>query len=69
MKKFGSKGEVKLRFRLMTKSAGLLGDKVRCGICKDGKCELCDKGVVDVLCISCCTVESSLVVEEDFGYD
>ena len=26
---------------------GLLGDKERCGMCKDGKCELCDEGVVE----------------------
>ena len=45
-KKFGSKGEVRMRFRLRTVSAGLLGDKERCRMCKDGKCELCDEGVV-----------------------
>ena len=27
-------------------SEGLLGDKENCGICKDGKCEVCDDGVV-----------------------
>ena len=47
VKEFGSKGKVRLRFRLRTVSAGLLGDKERCGMCKDGKCELCDKGIVE----------------------
>ena len=32
---------------LRTVSAGLLGVKERCGMCKDGKCELCDEGVMD----------------------
>ena len=36
-----------LRFRLRMVSAGLLGDKERCGMCKDGKYELCDEGVVE----------------------
>ena len=36
-----------LRFRLRTVSAGLLGDKERCGKCKDGKYELCNEGVVE----------------------
>ena len=35
------------RFRLRMVSAGLLVDKVRCGTCKDGECELCDEGVVE----------------------
>ena len=65
-KKFGSKGEVRLRFRLRTVSAGHLGDKERCGTCKGDKCELCDEGVVEVMCISCCTVESLQVIEEDY---
>ena len=26
---------------------GLLGDKAMCGMCKDGKCELCDECVVE----------------------
>ena len=39
MKEFGSKGEVRLRFRLRTVS-GFFGDKGKCGMCKDGKCEL-----------------------------
>ena len=30
-------------------SVGLLGDKERCGMCKGGKCELCDEGLVDFL--------------------
>ena len=47
VKEFGSKGEVRLRFRLRMVSAGLLGDKERYGMCKDGKCELCDEGVVE----------------------
>ena len=47
VKEFGSKGKVRLRFRLMTMSVGLLDDKERCGMCKDGKCELCDEGVVE----------------------
>ena len=47
MKEFGSKGEVRLRFRLRTVSAELLGDKERCGMRKDGKCELCDEGVAE----------------------
>ena len=25
-------------------------------VCKDGKCELCDEGFVEDMCISCCTV-------------
>ena len=44
MKELGSRGEVRMRFRLRTVSEGLLGDKKRCGKCKDGKCELCDEG-------------------------
>ena len=47
MKEFDSKIEVKLRFSLRTVSAGLLHDTVRCGVYKDGKCELCDEGVVE----------------------
>ena len=47
MKEFSSKGEVRLRFRLRMVSAGLMGDKERCGMCKDGKCELCHEGVVE----------------------
>ena len=46
-KEFGSKGEVRLRFRLRMVPTGLLGDKARCGMCKDGKCEQCDDGVVE----------------------
>ena len=34
VKEFGSEGVVRLRFRLRTVSAGLLG--VRCCMCKDG---------------------------------
>ena len=45
MKEFGSKGKMRLRFR--TVAAGFLGDKERCGMCKDGKGELCDEGFVD----------------------
>ena len=33
MKEFGSKEEVRLRFRLRTASAGLLGNKEWCGMC------------------------------------
>ena len=51
MKKFGGKVEVRLRFRLRMVSAGILGDKERCGMCKDGKC------VLWKMCISCCTME------------
>ena len=40
VKEFGSKGEVRQKFRLRRISAGL-GDKEGCVICKDGKCELC----------------------------
>ena len=47
VKDFGSKGEARLRFRLRRVSAGLLGDKDRCGICKDGKYEPCDEGIVE----------------------
>ena len=36
---------------------GLLGDKERCGMCKDGKCELYDECVGEDS-VSCCTVES-----------
>ena len=49
VKEFGSNGEVRLRFRLRMVSAGLLGDKERCGMCKDGKCELCDGVVEDIV--------------------
>ena len=44
MKEFSSKGEVRLRFRLRTVSAGLLWDKEMYGMCR---CALCDKGVVE----------------------
>ena len=47
VKEFGSKRKVRQKFRLMMVSAGLLGDKARCGMFKDGKCELCDEGVVE----------------------
>ena len=40
-------------------SAGLLGDKEKCGMCQNGRCELCDEGIVE-----CCNVESLLVIEE-----
>ena len=49
VKEFGSKGEVRLILRLRTVPVGLLGDKERCGMCKDGKCELCDDGIVEVI--------------------
>ena len=42
---------------------GLLGDKERCGMCKDGKCKLCDD-VLWKMCIFGNTVESLLVIEE-----
>ena len=38
---------MRLRFRLRTVSAGLLGVKEGCGMCMDGKCEQCDEGVAD----------------------
>ena len=38
---------MRLRFRLRTVSAGLLGDKERCGMCQDGRCELCDEGTME----------------------
>ena len=66
VKEFGSKGEVRLRFRLRTVSAGLLGDKERFGMCKDGKCELRDDVFWKLLYISCCTMASLLVIEEDY---
>ena len=47
VKEVGSKGEVRLRFKLGTVSVGLMGDKARCGVCKDSKCELCDDGIVE----------------------
>ena len=37
---------MRLRFGLRTESMDLLVEKKRCGICEDGKCELCDEGVV-----------------------
>ena len=52
--RFASKGEVRLRFRLQMVSAGLLGDKERCGKCKDGKCSYVMK-VLWKMYISCCT--------------
>ena len=36
---------MRLKFGLGTVSAGLLDGKERCGMCKDGKCEICDEGV------------------------
>ena len=39
-------GRSATEIRLWTVSARLLGDKERCGY-KDGKCELCDEGVVE----------------------
>ena len=30
---------MRLRFRLRTVSAGLLGDREKCGVCQDGICE------------------------------
>ena len=36
-----------MKFSLKMVSAGLLGDKERYGMCQDGKCELCDEGVVE----------------------
>ncbi len=39
VKEFGSMGEVRLRFRLRTVSAGL-SDKEKCGMFMDGKCEV-----------------------------
>ena len=47
MKEFGSKGEVRLRFRLRTVSAGRLGDKNRWDMCKGGNCDQCCEGVVE----------------------
>ena len=65
MKEFGCKGEVRLRFRLRMVSAGLLGDKERCGMCKDGKSEPCDEGVVRY-CAFLVALESLLVIEVDY---
>ena len=47
MKVFGSKGEVRLRCRLRTVSAGPLGANERCSMSKDDKCELRDEGAVE----------------------
>ena len=47
MKELGITGEVRLIFRLRTVPTGLLGGKERCGMCKDGKCELYDEGIVE----------------------
>ena len=58
MEEFGSKGEMRLRFRLTTISAGPLGDKERYDKCQDGRCEDVIKLFRKILCISCCTVES-----------
>ena len=35
-------------------------------MCLDGRCELGDESVWKILCISCCTVESLQVIEEDY---
>ena len=66
VKEFGSKGEVRLRFRLRMVSVGLLGDKERCGMCKDGKCELCDEGVVEDTVHFLLNCGEFLVLEEDY---
>ena len=47
VKEFGGKGEVRLRFRLRTVSAGLLENKERCGMCQGSRCELCDEGAAE----------------------
>ena len=38
---------VRLRFRLRTGTAGLLVDKKRCGMCKDSRCVMCDRLLLD----------------------
>ena len=49
VKEFGSKGEVRLKFRLTMLQAGILfGDKDRYGMCQDGRCELCYEDVKDM---------------------
>ena len=57
LKELGSKGESRVRFKLRTVLAGLLGDKERCGMCKGCNGNMCGR---------CCTVESLLVIEEDY---
>ena len=60
VKEFGSKGEVRLRFRLKTVSARLLGDKERW---------FCCVRMVDVMhqdIMLCLFVESLVVMEEDY---
>ena len=47
VKEFGSKEEVRLRFRLKTVSVGLLWDKGRYGVCQGGRFKLCDDDVVE----------------------
>ena len=42
-------GDVRLRSRLRSGSAGLLEDKKRCRMCVDDRCVLCDSGVVEDL--------------------
>ena len=49
VKEFGSKGEVTQRVWLRTVSAGHLGDKERCGMCMEGKCEQCHEGDLKIL--------------------
>ena len=40
---------------------GLVGNKKRCGICQDGRCEYVMKVLWKILCISCFTVERLLI--------
>ena len=56
-----SQEEVRLRFRLITGSAGLFEDKKRCRMCDDERCVLCNGEVEDV--------EHFLVRCEEFRWD
>ena len=62
MKKFGSKEEVRLRFRLRMASAGLLMTRRKRMV----NVSYVMKVLWMLLCILCCTLESLLVIKEDF---
>ena len=64
MEVFDRKGEVRLRFRLRTVSAGLLGDKKRCNLGKDDN--VSNMMGLWKICISFYTVESLQDIEEAY---
>ena len=66
MKEFVSKGEVRLIFKVEDHINRAMGEKERCDMCQDVDVSYVMKVLWKILCISCCTVVSLLVIKEDY---